>query len=478
MVRQIATALKQAGFATWLYQENSLPGPKYTHQIHTAASQSDVVAVLLSISSLASHQVDKEVATGHELGKPFMPMRLGVTHEEVRKARPDWGVVFGASVSISISDAGFQDTISKIIQGLQAIVSKSVAASATQQTIEQSEASKAPDVPNEWEQLSRRLEDFHPEVARIRQWLGRRWPKGDARGSECSLNGSTSAMRVRVADELLTDLIDVVGQEWSPVPREFALVARGGFGRGVLSVGSDIDVTLVHVDKETSAAESFWGSYGTALANCWNAVSGIRVAPIILTEEDCQRSWAEALEKDDLAPLASFAFSRHIAGNEAMHDRLRAAWRDFIHGMSAASQKRIFAGLKRIMEARGLNPVLKRFNVKSDAGGLLEYRLTGFCEQWFDVMSPENQKPRWSAPSSHHFLLNLREAVFHETRAPVLTDSLFARVAATLFPEAPADDQLDTLVNEVARHRYRIRSAFKTAVLSCCDLSDHAKLNL
>lgn len=470
MARQIATALKAAGFATWLYQENSLPGRSYLQQIHTAVSHSDVVAVLLSVSSLGSHQVDKELALGHDLGKPFMPVLLGISHEKVRTTKPEYGVVFGASVSIPVSEAGFLDSINKIIQGLQAIISKSLAPPATSETTPQPVTSKTPGVPDEWEQLSRRLQNYHPEIARIRQWLCRRWPKSDARGSEGSLDGSIPATRVRIADELLIDLVDVVGQEWAPVPREFALVARGGFGRGVLSVGSDIDVTLVHVAAETKAAEAFWGSYGTELANCWNAVRGIRVAPIILTEEDCQRSWAVALERDDLAPLVSFAFSRHIAGSAATHDRLRTTWREFIRGMTVEKQKRLFERLKRFMEERELNSALPRFNIKSDAGGLLEYRLTGFCEQWFDVKSPENKQPSWSVPASHHFLLNLREAVFHVTRAHVLTDTQFARVAATMFPEASAADQIDTLVEEVARHRRRIRSGLNAAVQSCSEV--------
>lgn len=467
MARQIATALKAAGFATWLYQENSLPGKSYLQQIHTAVCRSDVVAILLSVSSLGSHQVDKELALGHDLGKPFMPVLLGISHEEVRTTKPEYGVVFGTSVSILVSEVGFHDSMNKIIQGLQAIVNKSLVAPATPKTIPHPATSKASDANDEWEQLSRRLENFHPEVARIRKWLCRRWPKSDARGSEDCLDGSIPATRVRIADELLIDLIDVVGQEWAPLPREFALVARGGFGRGVLSVGSDIDVTLVHIAAETKAAEAFWGSYGTALANCWNAIRGIRVAPIILTEEDCRRSWAGALERGDLAPLVSFAFSRHIAGSEAMHDRLRTTWREFIRGMTGENHKRLFEKLHCLMDERGFNPVLKRFNIKSDAGGLLEYRLTGFCEQWLDVMSLGNKQPRWSVPASHHFLLNLREAVFNLTRAPVLTDTQLSRVAAVMFPDTSEADQTATLVEEVARHRRRVRSGLNSAVLSC-----------
>lgn len=473
MARRIATALKSAGFATWLYQENSLPGRSYLQQIHTAVSHSDVVAVLLSVSSLGSHQVDKELTLGHDLGKPFMPVLLGISHEKVRTTKPEFAVVFGASVSIPVSDAGFLDSISKIIEGLQMIVSKSLAAPTTPESISLPAASKAPEVPDEWQQLSRRLEDFHPEVARIRQWLCRRWPKSDARGSASTLDGAIPAARVRIADELLIGLIDIVGQEWAAAPREFALVARGGFGRGVLSVGSDIDVTLVHLAAETKAAETFWGSYGTALGSCWNVVRGIRVAPIILTEEDARRSWAEALEKDDPAPLVSFAFSRHITGSEAMHDRLRMTWREFIRGMSVDSKKRLFERLHGLMDQRALDAVPKRFNIKSDAGGLLEYRLTGFCEQWLDVLCPGNRQPSWSVPASHHFLLNLREAVFHVTKAHVLTPDQFARVASTMFPEAAPVDQIDTLVEEVTRHRRRIRSGLTSAMQSCYEVLLH-----
>ncbi len=467
MARQVASALKVAGFATWLYQENSLPGKSYLEQIHSAVSHSDVVAVLLSVSSLSSHQVDKELALGHDLGKPFMPVLFGISHDEVRSTKPAYGVVLGASVSIPVSEEVFPDALHKIIQGLHALVSTPSSKFAALDVAEQPATPKEPEAPDEWEQLSRRLENFHPEITRIRQWLRRRWPESSAKGTESSLDGATPAMRVRIADELLTDLVDVVSQEWSRAPREFALVARGGFGRGVLSVGSDIDVTLVHVAAETETAEAFWGKYGTELANCWSSVRGIRIAPIILSEEDCLKSWADALNEDDLAPLVSFAFSRHIVGNETMHTRLRATWRTFVQGMTGEQHLRLFDKLKFRMEAQGMDPAFRRFNIKSDAGGLLEYRLSGFCEQWLDVMSPGNQQPSWSPPASHHFLLNLREALFEVTRAHVLTDAQFSRVAATMFPELPPADRIATLVEEIGRHRRRIRTGHAAALRAC-----------
>jgi hypothetical protein len=138
--------------------------------------------------------------------------------------------------------------------------------------------------------------------------------------------------------------------------------------------------------------------------------------------------------------------------------------------MSGGRQVRLFDKLMRQVNEHGLDPVFKRFNVKSDAGGLLEYRLTGFCDQWLDVMIPGNKQPSWSAPASHHYMLNLREAVFTVTRAHVLTDNQFPRVGAIMFPEIASADQIATLVDETVRHRRRIRSGLKSAVQSCCEV--------
>lgn len=467
LARQLAIALKQAGFATWLYQENSLPGGSYLEQIHSAVSQSDVIAVLLSVSSLRSHQVRKELVLGHDLGKPFMPILVGVSHDDVNIQNPEYRVVFAASGSIPASERELPEVILKIVEGLRSMVGTPDKQMRKPTSVEAPPPAYEPKVSDEWHELSRRLENFPPEIVRLRNWLRRRWPTSNVAGSEANLDGSVTGARVRIADELLADLAEVISQESAHKPNEFALIARGGYGRGVLSVGSDIDVTLVHTDAERGVAEQFWGAYGVALANCWNAVRGIRTSPIILTEEDCRQSWERALQNDDPVPLVSFAFSRHVAGREDIHKRLRTLWVTFVGEMSRDLKTRMFAKLKLQLNRSTIATSLQRFNIKADAGGLLEYRLTGFCEQWLDVVCPGGAEPSWSDPTSHHYMLNLREAIFGITRAHVLTDSQFQSVAAVMFPGESSAHQPLFLIEETERHRRRIRSRFEAALQAC-----------
>lgn len=51
---RLAKALRAAGFGTWAYEEDSLPGPSYLEQIVNAIQESDVVAIVISQESLRS----------------------------------------------------------------------------------------------------------------------------------------------------------------------------------------------------------------------------------------------------------------------------------------------------------------------------------------------------------------------------------------------------------------------------------------
>lgn len=114
----VARGLHAAGYTTWCYEDDSDPGPSYLSQIDEEIETAQAVVLIVSARSLTSGQVLKEVVRAHEAGKPFIPLRRGVTHEAIQQQR-DWRMALGASVSIAMSDDRLDDVLPRVIRGLE-----------------------------------------------------------------------------------------------------------------------------------------------------------------------------------------------------------------------------------------------------------------------------------------------------------------------------------------------------------------------
>jgi len=116
---EIAKGLEEAGYATWYYQRDSLPGPSYLLQTSQAIVKSQAVVLLISIAAMSSSQVTKEIVRAHEAGKPFIPVMRGITHADFQRRQPEWREAIGAAASISIPVEGTAAVLPRIIAGLK-----------------------------------------------------------------------------------------------------------------------------------------------------------------------------------------------------------------------------------------------------------------------------------------------------------------------------------------------------------------------
>ncbi|MDQ1669913.1 MAG: [protein-PII] uridylyltransferase [Actinomycetota bacterium] len=119
-----------------------------------------------------------------------------------------------------------------------------------------------------------------------------------------------------------------------------ALVAVGGFGRGELSAGSDLDLVLLHADRRHSDA------VGDLADGIWYPVwdTGVHLDHSVRTFDEARR-----LASTDLAVLLGLLDARHVAGDPAVAQRLRSSvladWR-------AAARRRL-PELREAWEERG-----------------------------------------------------------------------------------------------------------------------------
>ncbi len=137
----------------------------------------------------------------------------------------------------------------------------------------------------------------------------------------------------------------------SDLPEGWSLIATGGYARGVLAPGSDIDVILLHPPKQPDArvrevAEKLWYPL-------WDA--GLKVSPAAHTQKSLL-----SLAADDLDTATTILMVRCLAGSPAAVAELNAAaleqWR-----------KKPFMWLQRLLETSQ-----QRWEKYGDVASLLE----------------------------------------------------------------------------------------------------------
>ncbi len=118
---EIALGLEEAGFTTWCYELDTIPGPSYLVQTGQAVEQCKAVVVLISPHSLGSRQVTIEIVRAHESNKDFIPVLRGITHVEFQSRQPEWREAMGSAASIRIIQEKVASILTRIIVGLKAL---------------------------------------------------------------------------------------------------------------------------------------------------------------------------------------------------------------------------------------------------------------------------------------------------------------------------------------------------------------------
>jgi len=116
---QIAEEMENAGYTTWHYERNSLPGPTYLEQVSQEIERSRVMILIISPRSLESVQVGNEVIRAFESAKPIIPVLHDIKHAEFQQQKPVWRQALGAATSIRIPKEGLPAIIPRILGGLK-----------------------------------------------------------------------------------------------------------------------------------------------------------------------------------------------------------------------------------------------------------------------------------------------------------------------------------------------------------------------
>ncbi|MBA1146421.1 [protein-PII] uridylyltransferase [Ectothiorhodospiraceae bacterium WFHF3C12] len=172
-------------------------------------------------------------------------------------------------------------------------------------------------------------------------------------------------LRAQLVDALLLRAWDL---HFSDVTRPVSLVAVGGYGRGELHPGSDVDIMLLIGDATPEAIASQIEGF---LMFLWDI--GLEVGHSVRSLEDCVRE-----SEQDITVATNLMESRLLAGDPALHERMVEAtgpehvWpsRDFFE---AKWQEQTARHAKYHETAYNLEP-----NIKEGPGGLRDIHMVGW----------------------------------------------------------------------------------------------------
>lgn len=223
---------------------------------------------------------------------------------------------------------------------------------------------------------------------------------------------------VELTDEWLTRLFELSGNADSGS----ALVAVGGYGRGDLAIGSDLDLLLLQRSESNEMADELWYPI-------WD--SGLRLDHSVRTVPQ-----ARELAGDDFRVMLGLLDARTVAGDDLLTANLlssvRSDWRA--------------SAFRRLEEIRSV--VVERRERSGDVAHLLEPDLKESYGGLRDLVVLRSIAASWVTDAPHaeleqpkSLLLNVRDALHRVTGKP--TDRLLMQeheaVAETLGMGGPDD---------------------------------------
>jgi [protein-PII] uridylyltransferase len=190
----------------------------------------------------------------------------------------------------------------------------------------------------------------------------------------------------QMQDDIIRILFEFIGSEIYPLPapseaEQMAVVATGGYGRGLLAPGSDIDLLFLLPYKQTAWSESV----AEALLYClWDM--GLKVGHATRSVSECIRQ-----AKADMTIRTAMLESRHLLGDKKLYDELTTRFdKDVVQGTAPDFVAAKLAEREERHRRAGQSRYLVEPNVKDGKGGLRDlHTLFWIAKYVYRVREPE-----------------------------------------------------------------------------------------
>src|SRR5579864_1088918 len=190
----------------------------------------------------------------------------------------------------------------------------------------------------------------------------------------------------QLQDEIIRILFEFIGTEIYPPQvrseaEHMAVVATGGYGRGLLAPGSDIDLLFLLPYKQTA-----WGeSVAEALLYClWDM--GLKVGHATRSVSECIRQ-----AKADMTIRTTLLESRHLLGDAKLYEELTTRFdKEVVQGTAPEFVAAKLAEREERLRRAGQSRYLVEPNVKDGKGGLRDlHTLFWIAKYVYRVRTPE-----------------------------------------------------------------------------------------
>ena len=259
-----------------------------------------------------------------------------------------------------------------------------------------------------------------------------------------------------LTDEWLTGLF---GAATATASDPFCLVAVGGYGRGELTVGSDLDLLLLHKSGAAEAgrvAEALWYPI-------WDA--GQQLDHSVRTVSEARR-----LASDDIKVVLGLLDARVVAGDASMAEQLQAAvlsdWRAMADRRLPALREMVLDRRRRFGEASQLLEP----DLKESYGGLRDATiLKGVAASWVTdvphngyedsvgfLLDVRDSLHRVTGTSGDRLLMQEQDAVAEDLVGVAEADALLRAVFDSARTIAYASDVTWHRVDRLTRNRQRV----------------------
>ena len=260
--------------------------------------------------------------------------------------------------------------------------------------------------------------------------------------------------RAELVDACIRDLASAAG-----MPEDVALVALGGYGRGVLAPGSDLDLLILHHGSSTPDVAALAEHL---LYPLWDA--GLRVGHAVRTPDACVEIASERLDA-----TTAMLDGRVLAGSASAWDDVRSALLELVRDDPRAFAERLAADREARRDRFGSVSSLLEPELKEGVGGLRDVHAVGWLQT--AIGSPLEdagilrESERRSVEAAEEFLTRVRGALHLESGRG--SDRLLAELQPSIAPAMgfadepglPAVDGLMRSVFEQARQVEHVSAA-------------------
>lgn len=250
--------------------------------------------------------------------------------------------------------------------------------------------------------------------------------------------------RAELLDRCLRELFEASGP-----PAGAALVALGGYGRGVASPGSDVDLLVVH---DGTIADEIADLAERLLYPLWDA--GLRVGHAVRTPAECRQVAEERLDAS-----TAMVDGRWLSGDWTPWSDARSEVLAAVRADPRAFAQRLVSDAEDRRSRHGAVSSLLEPDLKEGRGGLRDAQALGWLEAALD-RSLEGaglmrEAERAAVEAAEEFFVRARSALHLETGRPsdrLVLEQQPAIAAAMGFADEPGLSAADALMRSTFEH--------------------------